>query len=461
MRASPSKFVAVLILPLALLFTACPPPFTDDPHYIATEETRSFYAINIQTNRFYLINAVKLAESEHCIVYADNMVNVSLETAEAIVREYEANIYTQITDAFGMFEDVDGNGKLIILLLDIIDGYDGDSYVAGFFQSYHLFKKSNMHPYSNEADMLFLDTNPQKVGSESFYSTIAHEFQHLINFSYTASNNGVMEDTWIDEGLATAAEYIYNGHQKARINFFNQDPYRSIKYGNNFFVWDGYWESAAGDNYDPVANYATAYLFFQWLRIHANNDAGIYKDIIGSSYRDYRAITEVAQSRIDSSLGNWETLLRTWMLANAYNKTSGLLGYKGEIETKVRDFTGVSRSLAPGEGVFSRLALDTDGSFTSSGSGNIRYAGLNPSSIEDEPDIDGPLYNGQYLLMFNANSNNNGPSETGEIAQSNERSAGDSMSMSRTLDEETEPALLGPFPIDVQFNPDGTKRGRQ
>lgn len=455
-----------LILPLALLFAACPSPVQSKLNYTGTEEARSFYAVNLLTNEFYLINAKKLAESEHCIVYADEKANVSYEAAEAIVGEYEAKIYTQITDVFGMFEDVDGNGKLILLLLDIIDGYNGNfqnSYVAGFFQAYHLFKKSNNYRYSNEADMLFLDTNPLAVGSETFYSTIAHEFQHLINFSNTALNGGTVEDTWIDEGLATAAEYMYNGHQQTRISFFNQDHYGSIRYGNNFFVWDGYWESAeAGGRYDPVANYATVYLFFQWLRIHAQNGAGIYKEIIGSRYRDYRAVTEAAQSRIDASLGNWETLLRTWFLANAYNRTSGLLGYKSEIETNCRYFIGASRSLAPGEGVFSRLTLSgTDGSFeSSSSSGNIRYAGLNPSS-EDEPDIDGPSYNGQYLLMFNANSNNNDDSEIGYIVQDDERSASDSMSMSRTLGGETEPALLGPFPIDVQFNPDGTKRGRQ
>ncbi|MDR2419062.1 MAG: DUF2268 domain-containing putative Zn-dependent protease [Treponema sp.] len=463
MKKTPSStFVTALTLSLALLFAACSSPLSLNLNHTPDKdkEARSFYAVNIVTNKFYSINAEKLAEGEHCIVYADEKENVSHEAAEAIVREYEANIYTQITDAFGMFEDVDDNGKVILLLLDIIDGYTQSSYVAGFFQAYHLFKKSTYpYHYSNEADMLFLDTNPQQVGSESFYSTIAHELQHLINFSQTAFNDGGMEDTWIDEGLATAAEYVYNGHQKTRINFFNQDPYRSIKNGNNFFVWDGGWESGdggweSGDGavYDPVANYATAYLFFQWLRIHAHNGIGIYKDIIGSSYRDYRAVTEAAGSRIDNSLGDWETLLRTWMLANAYNQVSGLLGYKGEIETKFHYFTEVSRKLAPGEGVFSPIALEIGGSFTGSDSGNIRYVELNTSSIEGEPDT---------LLMFNANSNNTDDSEIGYLVQGEEHSARGSLSVGRTLGEETEPALRGPFPIDVPFNPDGTKRRRQ
>jgi uncharacterized repeat protein (TIGR02543 family) len=433
----------------------------------SAEETRSFYASNLITNLFYSVNAVKLAESQHCIVYADAKENVSQNVAKAIVEEYETKIHTQITDAFGMFEDVDGNGKVIFLLLDIIDGYTkvGSSYVAGFFQSYHMFKNSKSYPYSNEADMLFLDIYPQEAGSEGFYSTMAHEFQHLINFSNTSFYGGNMEDTWIDEGLATAAEYIYNGHQESRINLFNNDPFKSIRYGNNFFVWDGFWESetAAGANYDPVANYATVYLFFQWLRIHANNGVKIYRDIIGSSYRDYRAVTEAAQSQIDFSLGDWETLLRTWMLANVYNGTSGLLGYRNEIKTEVRAIPSSSWKLYPGEGVFS-LISKTGGSFRpSSGSGNnIRYAGFVPSSTDIN--LVGPSYNGQYLLTFNANSNNNGVSETGYLAQGSAsvRSTGDSMRIGRTLDDEIEAAPLGPFPIDVQFNPDGTvRRGKQ
>jgi hypothetical protein len=371
-----------------------------------------------------------------------------------------------------MFEDVDSNGKVIFLLLDIRDDYKGSgtSYVAGFFQSYHMFKNSTSYPYSNEADMLFLDTYPQEVGSEGFYSTMAHEFQHLINFSNTSLKDGKAEDLWIDEGLATAAEYIYSGHQTTRIDLFNKDPYKSIRYGNNFFVWNGYWEStAAGASYDPIANYATDYLFFQWLRIHANNDAEIYKDIIGSSYRDYRAVTEAARSRIDSSFGDWEPLLRTWMLANAYSEPSGLLGYKNEITTTFWTISSYSRSwsLAPGEGVFSRIST---GSFTpGSSSGYIHYAGFDSSSIDIVPP-----YSGQYLLTFNANSNNSGGSETGYLASGGVRSAAqgaalravrstdDSILIGWELDDETEAAPLGPFPIDVQFNPDGTiRRGNQ
>jgi hypothetical protein len=290
---------------------------------------------------------------------------------------------------------------------------------------------------------------------------MAHEFQHLINFSNTYLKDGNMEDTWIDEGLATAAEYIYDGQQAARIDFFNQDPFGSIKYGNNFFVWDGYWESTAraGAYYDPVANYATAYLFFQWLRIHASNGAEIYKDIIGSSYRDYRAVTAAAGNRIGSSLSDWETLLRTWMLANAYHEPGGLLGYKEEIETTVLAISMPSWNLAPGEGIFSIIP---NGYFSPGGSSgnNIRYAGFALSSTDIN--LAGPSYNGQYLLTFNANSNKGGASETGFLAQGSGRSAGDSMRIGRTLDDEIEAAPLGPFPIDVQFNPDGTVRwGKQ
>jgi hypothetical protein len=369
-----------------------------------------------------------------------------------------------------MFEDVDSNGKVIFLLLDIRDDYKGSgtSYVAGFFQSYHMFENSTSYPYSNEADMLFLDTSPQQVGSEGFYSTMAHEFQHLINFSNTSLKNGKMEDLWIDEGLATAAEYIYSGHQKSRIDLFNNDPYKSIRYGNNFFVWNGYWEStAAGASYDPIANYATDYLFFQWLRIQASNGMGIYKEIIDSSYGDYRAVTEAARNRIDPSFGDWEPLLRTWMLANAYSEPSGLLGYKNEIKTNIWTISSSlgSRNLAPGEGVFSSIPK-TSGPFTpGSSSGYIHYAGFDPSSI-DIVDIV-PPYSGQYLLTFNANSNNSGGSETGYLASGNARSAGESMRIGRTLDDATEvapteAAPLGPFPIDVQFNPDGTvRRGNQ
>jgi hypothetical protein len=323
---------------------------------------------------------------------------------------------------------VDGDGKVILLLLDIIDGYTGSGgYVGGYFHGYHMFEANAGFPYSNEADMLFLDVNPATAGSESFYSTIAHELQHLINFSHTYMKDGREQEIWINEGLSAAAEYIYGdgaqpAQQTLRIDYFNADPRyhpgNTIYMGNNFFVWDGYWERETGD---VLANYATAYLFFQWLRIHASDDVGIYKKIVDSTHRDYRAVTGAAASSIDGQFSVWDTLLSTWMIANAFNDDSGHYGYKEEIATTIYyvDTGKASWPFSPGEGIFSRLDNNGPVDYRAGSGSHIRYAGLVDPSVNRTPPFTGDL-----LLTYNANTDSSGPDELGFCAVTLDGSGG-------------------------------------
>jgi hypothetical protein len=320
---------------------------------------------------------------------------------ESLAGEFDTKIFPLVTENFGNFLDVDNNGKVIFLLLDIQD-IPGIGYTAGYFYTGDMYDPS-IREYSNMADMLYIDINPGKVSNQSLRYNMAHEFQHLVNFSVRQSM-GSPQDVWINEGLSTAAEYLYGGkHLQDRIDFFN-DPRTSIPYGNNFYYWnDGFFYGDSG-----LANYATVYLFFQWLRIHADNGQEIYKEIINSEYGDYRAVTGAASRRFDPPVTDvWELLLRTWLAANCLNEESGLNGYKGELETRVFDipperpyFIKQDKNpfpLFPGEAVYSTLAGDNSYANT----GNIRYAGLKNSSPVD---TDGTYSDGWKLLTYNVNT---------------------------------------------------------
>ncbi|MDR2746571.1 MAG: hypothetical protein LBB77_03910 [Treponema sp.] len=364
-------------------------------------------------NRTYeSVTAWKLAEGSRCIIFAASDGQVSAATAEAIAREYDANIYPKIAGVFGDYAswnfDVDSNGKIILLLLDIKDGYNGSGgYVAGYFDKYHMGNDTA----SNRADMLFIDINPQVPGSQSFYVSIAHELQHLTNF---AMHNGESQDLWLDEGLSSAAEYLYGGHQDSRVFYFNQDPKGTIARGNNFFVWDD-WESKYGDS---LANYATVYLFFQWLRIHHPGGTGVYRTISNSNEKDYRAVTGAVTGWTDitgTSEEVWDQLLSSWMIANCLNAPKGRYGYNGEIRTVVWSFkrsgTG-STPLFPGEGVYSEIK--TGVGVSTGNESYIKYLGIggtpeNPNIVVQSP------YTGKVLLTYNANPNRLESSENGFV----------------------------------------------
>ncbi|MDR2534989.1 MAG: InlB B-repeat-containing protein [Treponema sp.] len=417
--------------------------------WITPPDTRTFYAQRLTDGEWYELNADLLAEGEHCMIYGDRKEGIPIPTAEAIIEEYESVIYPAMTDTFGAIEDIDENGKVIFLLLDIIDGYKGSgSYIMGYFQPADMYRYGD---YSNQADMLYLDIDPLGPGSREFYASLAHELEHLINFSNTAAKDGRSQDIWIDEGLATAAEYIYGGDPNHRIPYYNADPYHSIVYGNNFFVWNGYWEDPLSENvsYDPAANYATVYLFFQWLRIHSRIGTGIYKEIINSPYRDYRAVTEAAARWIDPCFAEWETLLRSGMLANVCNAAEGFWGYKGEIKTVCHYFQSTGGDLwqrfSPGEGIVSAFGESPFSPNNDSGP-HIRYVGLSRTGELSET----PPYTGDYLLTFNANS------DAGASGYEQGYLAGTGTAFLPRDSGIPDQFLPNRYPIDVRFNRDGS-----
>jgi hypothetical protein len=92
----------------------------------------------------------------------------------------------------------------------------------------------------------------------------------------------------------------------------------------------------------------------------------------------------------------------------------------------------------------------------------MKYVGFGNGTL----DTSGAAYGGQYLLTFNANTNNSGSSETGYLANTATVAAG-IRSMRLSLDGDAldsapdieRPAK--PYGIGVQFKPDGTVRGRE
>jgi len=405
--------------------------------------TKTFWAVDTtknpgDRNYYYQLTANLLAENDYCKVYAETSSSVTEATAEKVAAEY-ITIYNKMIAAFGLEFDVeytngkkdrintlkyadaltDGDGKLTILLLDIKDGYRkgvNESYVAGYFTPYNFFRDTN----SNSCDMIYIDTDPAlKDDPEDAYSTLAHELQHLMNFVTTLERRVVYKDdkkeevediflmdTWIDEGLASAAEWVYTGKTlDDRLSwYYNNGGGEGAKKitslidkGNNFFVWDNREDE---NQYANLDDYATVYLFFQWLRIQSNNGQNIYKEIIGSSKGDYMAVTDAASARISPSYSSWERLLGDWLAANYINYPTGTYGYKNDsdlVKIKGRHLQSTTANtvrLYPGEGVYSK----TPSSYKApSSSGNIRYSLLTSTGITDS------ISGGGTLLTYNAN----------------------------------------------------------
>jgi hypothetical protein len=406
---------ALLMISIGFLFFSC------DLFIFDEEDTKSFWATNVATNKDYKVKAELLASGVYCNVWVEKGSGVNRSRAKNIADEYDNKIHLQMINAFGLenpsyngrtFSNImefadslgDGDGKLCILLLDIKDNYQkgvNDSYVAGYFWSGNFYDMSG----SNYCDMIYIDTYPgmkdENIGGA--FTTLAHEMQHLMNFVTSRIKRSTYMDTWIDEGLSSAAEYIINNeHSQDRIDWYNNngDSKNDIKgiidKGNNFFVWDNHKD----EQYAILDDYATVYLFFQWLRLQKGD--GVYREIISSTFSDYRAVTAATGE-------GWDNLLKTWMAANYINDSTGDYGYKGDISditTHTVQAGGTQVSLYPGEGVYS---LTEAGDTMPAQGVKIKYAGLDKNSEVS----DNAVFAAGRLLTYNIDTALNGSAETG------------------------------------------------
>ena len=419
-----------------------------------TPPSAVFWAQNASNEQFYQITAERLANNNLCEVWVEKGSGVTQAQATAIANEYRNKIYPKMTSAFSerinfsdgtsysstvelahfIVEDFTGkkNSKLTILLLDIKDDYAegvNETYLAGYFASRDFFTTADVQDIdpnlrSNERAMLYMDTYPAlSKGMGEFYGTIAHELQHLMNFAiglllYSNHLRSTPNmDIWINEGLSAAAEWVYSGeYSQQRIDWFRIDPTNLIRQGNNFFVWSNHKDEGAGiyKGSEVLDDYATVYLFFQWLRLQTGN-GDIYKKITFSEKADYEAVVEEM-----SGYSTWPSLLEGWMKANYYK--SGSDGYgsdnklNSEVQIKYAPGGVTSLSLYPGEGVYSVANSYT----VPTSAGNVNYLGLASGGPTTSGSFSGALLTYNFNTTVNTYDNNgnlvSGPSsESGTI----------------------------------------------
>jgi len=417
----------ILVVVFALMAFSC------GDFFESVSGGKSFWALDYTKSpvQSYRVSAELLASNELCEVWVEKGSGVSEQQAKSVANEYKNAVYVKMMKFFGWevlengtrynvmdIADMmgDGNGKLNILLLDIKDGYKkgvNDSYVAGYFYAYNFFDVEE----SNVSDMIYMDTYPSSVGADEFYSTLAHEMQHLINFITTAmfrsevnENNEIIDlflmDTWIDEGLSAAAEWVYLGKpDESRIRWYNEDRTGFISKGDNFYVWDNYKENPSA----VLNEYATVSMFFHWLRLQFGND--IYFNILTSLKSDYLAVEEAQEYT------KWPGLLKMWHTANKINNTSSYEGYKNDsllkdIKANYLSSNDKQWELYPGEAVYTYSLLGTS---TPDLSGSIRYLGMSDTNVSGNIPAKGTLLTYNIDTRYNNADKNSGTATPGTI----------------------------------------------
>jgi len=144
----------------------------------------------------------------------------------SISTTFDTLVYDVGVNAFGVPYDADGNGRVVLFFTPSVNSLTpatASYLIGGFFDSRDLYSSSgtNACAGSNEGEMFYLPVLDLAKKYNSAYtnrtalintavSTVAHEFQHLINWSrrLNVTFASYPETVFLDEGLSHVAEEL-------------------------------------------------------------------------------------------------------------------------------------------------------------------------------------------------------------------------------------------------------------
>jgi hypothetical protein len=192
-----------------------------EPPAVGTE--RTFRVLSRVDGTAFASSTARLRfVGSNVLIYEDRATPVALDSVA--VRRFGAlldgTLHPLDVELFGAESDVDGNGRVIVLLTPIVNALTtaaqcgAEGFVRGFFNGADLGTRSQN---SNRAEILYVMV-PDPNGTRScahpvsevvrqLPSTFLHEFQHMISYNQKVLVRRTSdESTWLNEGLSHMAE---------------------------------------------------------------------------------------------------------------------------------------------------------------------------------------------------------------------------------------------------------------
>ena len=252
------------------------------------QERSSFCVVRGLDFSHHVRKPVTLAvATAHASIYLDDddLGEYEGPVLQPLAQAFEDRVWPAITSAFGTLTDVDGDGKLLVLITHELGAHLNGGWLIGYFGNADLVRARDDSAQctaggSNHAEIVYL--NDPRNGAANGYAaadlfgavypaTLAHELQHLLNFAHRCVRRPCdgPEETWINEALSKVAEDLagygwnvaggraegaaYLGHPSGEMRGYD---------GRSLTLWEG----------DPIGNYQGAHSFLRLFTDRAGPD---------------------------------------------------------------------------------------------------------------------------------------------------------------------------------------------
>lgn len=152
-----------------------------------------------------------LKAGQHVAVYVDRDDRVPGETGAAIVDAFDQQVLPRLQPWIGKVADVDGDGRLTIVLTSWLSRLDEGRLSLGGMVASADFNPSGEPPMSNRADILYLNANVKP--GQHLATLMAHEYTHAAVCSIRREQVSLLclsttEESWLNEALAHVGENL-------------------------------------------------------------------------------------------------------------------------------------------------------------------------------------------------------------------------------------------------------------
>jgi len=283
----------------------------------AIGDRRRFKVLN-RNNRFSDVDAEVKHVSDRAIIYVDrNAPQNGFTTGdlEQIGSTFDSMIWPVDVQHFGNPSDIDGNGKVIMLMTPVVNELTpagSSSFIGGFFYACDLMSKNDCAG-SNGGEVFYLlvpdpmghhgNIRSRQTVLSAVLPILAHEFQHMIHYAV----RGRLDALWLSEGLAHVAEDLVADAYAQAGDSATARQYRLANYNRAVrFLGDTTTSLVSEELPGSVEQRGAAWLLLKYLQGHHGNDL----------LRTLTASQRSSADNVSDAVGKpWTELLSDWAVA--------------------------------------------------------------------------------------------------------------------------------------------------
>ncbi|MCR5762444.1 MAG: hypothetical protein K6G00_03585 [Treponema sp.] len=300
--------------------------------YSNNSQKNIYIDVNSEMSEYKERPAHLASQGTYCYVWIiDDYYSEKLQnSAEILSKEFDS-MYMKIRKIFGKESDemfcnyngkyfetkpieyVSETGKKInIILYDIGMKNNG---VVGYFSSKDYFPRGKDYEsrairHSNAGKYIYIDSQWAEADIDICSLTLAHEFQHMIQYKQKTLNYDLVPNDAFNEMMALLCEDILSEKNK------NESLNSRLALFNRGYAECGL-EYRGESHYHAMLSYAVAYTFGKWL---FNNYGGtpLINSMATNSYVNIQAITNATQKSMEELLKQFSIFCACKTKDNSY-----------------------------------------------------------------------------------------------------------------------------------------------